>query len=80
MDGSKNCSSSARTGNRGRHSAALYEELGKLTGDIGTTNEALEVVRKAIAIRRDLAGEPDADDTIRLDLARNLIVAGLPPA
>ena len=57
-----------------------YEELGKLTGDIGTTNEALEVVRKAIAIRRDLAGEPDADDAIRLDLARDLIRAGVPPA
>ena len=53
-----------------------YEELGKLTGDIGTSNEALEVVRKAIAIRRDLAAEPDADDTIRLDLARNLIDQG----
>ena len=53
-----------------------YEELGKLTGDIGTTNEALEVVRKAIAIRRGLVGEPDADDTIRLDLARDLNVQG----
>ncbi len=53
-----------------------YEELGKLTGDIGTSNEALEVVRKAIAIRRGLAAEPEADDTIRLDLARNLIDQG----
>ncbi len=53
-----------------------YEELGKLTGEIGTTNEALEVVRKAIAIRRDLADDPDADDTIRLDLARDLTAQG----
>ncbi len=53
-----------------------YEELGELTGDIGTTDEALEVVRKAIAIRRDLAREPDADDAIRLDLARDLIAQG----
>ena len=53
-----------------------YEELGQITGDIGTSNEALEVVRKAIAIRRGLATEPDADDAIRLDLARNLIDQG----
>ncbi len=53
-----------------------YEELGQITGQIGTSNEALDVVRKAIAIRRGLATEPDADDTIRLDLARNLIVQG----
>ena len=53
-----------------------YEELGQITGDIGTSNEALEVVRKAIALLRSLAGEPDADDTIRLDLARNLSTQG----
>ena len=53
-----------------------YEELGRITGQIGTSNEALDLVRKAIAIRRGLATEPDADDTIRLDLARNLIVQG----
>ena len=53
-----------------------YEELGQITGQIGTSNEALDVVRKAIAIRRGLATLPGADDAIRLDLARNLIDQG----
>ncbi len=53
-----------------------YEELGQITDQIGTSNEALEVVRKAIAIRRGLASEPGANDAIRLDLARILIDQG----
>ena len=74
-DGSKNSSSIARTADRGRRRPRV-RRAGHITGQIGTSNEALDVVRKAIAIRRGLATEPDADDTIRLDLARNLIVKG----
>jgi serine/threonine-protein kinase len=53
-----------------------YEELGELTIDVGTSHDALAVVRKAIQVRRELASEPGAGDTIRLDLARNLRSGG----
>ena len=62
--------------NRGRHSAAPTRSWGSSPARSAPPNEALDVVRKAIAIRRGLAAEPDADDTIRLDLARNLIDQG----
>jgi tetratricopeptide (TPR) repeat protein len=53
-----------------------YEELGELTIDIGNSQEALAVFRKAINVRRALAAEPAADDPIKLDLARNLRSGG----
>jgi eukaryotic-like serine/threonine-protein kinase len=49
-----------------------YEHLGMLTKDIGTSQDALTVFEKAIEIRKGLASEPDADDKIKLDLARNI--------
>ena len=49
-----------------------YEELGELTIDIGNSNEALAVIQKAIQVRQALSQESGADDTIKLDLARNL--------
>ena len=49
-----------------------YEELGELTIDIGNSNEALAVFQKAIQVRQALSQDSGADDTIKLDLARNL--------
>ena len=43
-----------------------------MTKDIGTSQDALTVFEKAIEIRKALASEPDADDKIKLDFARNL--------
>jgi tetratricopeptide (TPR) repeat protein len=49
-----------------------YEELGILTKDIGTSEDALVVFEKAIKIRKELASKPGANDKTKLDLARNL--------
>jgi serine/threonine-protein kinase len=50
-----------------------YYELGDLTRKISSQPEALKVYRKALAVRRELAGEPDADVEVRLDVARSLL-------
>jgi tetratricopeptide (TPR) repeat protein len=50
-----------------------YHELGELTRKIGSQPEALKVQRLALAVRRELAGEPDADVEARLDVARSLL-------
>jgi serine/threonine-protein kinase len=53
-----------------------YDDLGELTGKIGDQAAALEVYRKALAVRRALASEPEADVECRLDVARSLNAAG----
>jgi serine/threonine-protein kinase len=50
-----------------------YYELGELTRKIGSQPEALKVHQKALAVRRELAGAPDADVEVRLDVARSLL-------
>ncbi len=57
--------------------AQSYYELGGLTEQIGNKPEALALHRKALALRRELAAEPDADPGAKLDLARSLIAIGL---
>jgi tetratricopeptide (TPR) repeat protein len=49
-----------------------YEQLADLTRNIGRTKEALEVLEKAVNVRRGLASEPGASDAVKLDLARSL--------
>lgn len=51
--------------------------MGGLTEQIGNKPEALALHRKALALRRELAAEPDADPGAKLDLARSLIAIGL---
>ena len=53
-----------------------YYELGELTGEIGNRAEALAVHRKALAVRRELAGRPGADDAAVLDVVRSLYAFG----
>jgi eukaryotic-like serine/threonine-protein kinase len=53
-----------------------YDELGDLTARIGNQSEALAVHRKALAVRRSLAADPEADARAKLDVARSLIAAG----
>ncbi len=49
-----------------------YFQLAELTDRIGDPNKAVELHRKALAIRRELAAEPEADVETRLDVARSL--------
>ena len=56
-----------------------YFELGELTDKIGEKTAALEVHQKGLAVRRELASDPAADDVARGDVAKSLhAVAGLP--
>jgi tetratricopeptide (TPR) repeat protein len=52
--------------------ARAYFELGELTDEIGSKTEALEVHRKALAIRRTMAAASGADMETRFDLTRSL--------
>jgi tetratricopeptide (TPR) repeat protein len=54
-----------------------YFQLGELTAKIGDRKEALAVHRKALALRRDLAGAQGADVETRLDVVRSLRVVSL---
>jgi eukaryotic-like serine/threonine-protein kinase len=49
-----------------------YFELGELTDNIGSKEDALSLHRKALAIRRALAATAEADVETRLDVARTL--------
>ncbi len=49
-----------------------YFELGGLIAAIGDKPAALEVHQKALAVRRDLASEPAADDLARYAVAKSL--------
>ena len=49
-----------------------YFELGELTDQIGSKEEALAIHRKALAIRRALAATAGANVETRLDVARSL--------
>jgi serine/threonine-protein kinase len=63
-----------------RSRAALgkaYAELGDLIDQIGSKSEALAVHQKALAVRRELAGAPQADAETRADVARSLIAVAL---
>jgi tetratricopeptide (TPR) repeat protein/tRNA A-37 threonylcarbamoyl transferase component Bud32 len=53
-----------------------YFELGELTDQIGSKQEALAIHRKALAIRRELAATAGADVETRLDVARSLFRSG----
>ena len=57
--------------------AQSYTDLGRLTEKIGIQAEALAVHRKALALRRELAGSTDSDVGTKLDLARSLNAIGL---
>ncbi len=67
-------------GQADHHSRAIlahsYSELGELTEKIGIMSEALARYRKALAIRRELAAYPDADASVRLDMAWSLNAIG----
>jgi serine/threonine-protein kinase len=54
-----------------------YEEVGELTGKIGSLPEAVEAHRKALEVRRALAGEVTYDVHLKLDLGRSLIEIGI---
>ncbi len=54
-----------------------YFQLGDLTSKIGDQAAALEVHRKALALRRELAGEPGADVETRLVVASSLREVGV---
>jgi eukaryotic-like serine/threonine-protein kinase len=56
--------------------AKAYDDLGGLTQKIGDHTKALLAHRRALAVRRTLASEPDADVARRLDLVRSLIATG----
>jgi tetratricopeptide (TPR) repeat protein len=53
-----------------------YHELGILTARIGDDRSALEVHRKALAVRQELAVRADAGPETILDVARSLIEVG----
>jgi tetratricopeptide (TPR) repeat protein len=53
-----------------------YHDLAELTGEIGNVPEALDVYRKALDVRRELAGRPGSDDAAMLDLVRSLYALG----
>jgi serine/threonine-protein kinase len=53
-----------------------YFELGSLIATIGDKPAALTVHRKALAVRRDLASEPAANDEARVDVAKSLYAIG----
>jgi serine/threonine protein kinase/tetratricopeptide (TPR) repeat protein len=52
---------------------AAHYELGKLTYNIGSQAKALELHRQALAMRRQLAAQPDAGPEAVLDVARSLL-------
>jgi tetratricopeptide (TPR) repeat protein len=56
--------------------AAAYFQLGELMDKIGDKAQALEVHRKALAVRRELAAAEGADVETRLDVARSLWAEG----
>ena len=53
-----------------------YYELGELTDAIGSKPAALDVHRKALAVRRELADGPEADAATKADVARSLVAVG----
>jgi tetratricopeptide (TPR) repeat protein len=57
--------------------ASAYFQLGELTDKIATKPEALAIHRKALAVRRELAGTKGADVESRLDVARSLRAEGI---
>jgi serine/threonine-protein kinase len=54
-----------------------YAELGDLTQAIGKAPEAVEMHRKALAVRRELAAGPGAEAEAVLDVVRSLLVLGV---
>jgi serine/threonine-protein kinase len=53
-----------------------YEELGGLTSRIADKSAALAIQEKALAVRRELANQPEAAPEIVLSLIRSLIEVG----
>src|SRR5262249_25366720 len=56
--------------------ASAYFQLGDLTEKIGARPQALEVQRKALAVRRELAALPGASAEDRLNVAHSLRAVG----
>jgi tetratricopeptide (TPR) repeat protein len=54
-----------------------YSELGDLTAQVGKTQDAVAVHRKALAVRRELAANPGADADAVLDVVRSLLALGV---
>jgi serine/threonine-protein kinase len=57
--------------------ARAYEEVGDLTGKIGSFPEALEVHRKALDVRRALAREAPSDSATGAEVVRSLTAIGI---
>jgi serine/threonine-protein kinase len=53
-----------------------YEEVGELTGNIGSLPEALEAHRKALEVRRALARDAASDTPSKAGVGRSLIAIG----
>jgi serine/threonine-protein kinase len=53
-----------------------YEEVGELTGKIGSIAEALATHGKALEVRRTLAREATSDSASKADVGRSLIAIG----
>jgi serine/threonine-protein kinase len=53
-----------------------YFELGKLTADIGDQEAALADHQEGLAVRREIASEPEATTTDQINLARSLQATG----
>jgi serine/threonine-protein kinase len=53
-----------------------YDALGELTDNIGSKPQALAVHRRALAVRRELAGAPETDAATQADVARSLLAIG----
>jgi serine/threonine-protein kinase len=69
---------SSQTDARSRRALArAYEEVGDLTGKIGSIAESLEAHRKALEVRRTLAWEAPSDAVARADVARSLTAVGM---
>ncbi len=54
-----------------------YEEVGELTGKIGSLPEALEAHRNALEVRRALAREVASDASLKAGVGRSLIAIGI---
>jgi eukaryotic-like serine/threonine-protein kinase len=53
-----------------------YDELAALTDKIGSKSEAMELYRRGLALRRDLASDAPADAVARAEIGRSLLAVG----
>jgi serine/threonine-protein kinase len=66
-----------QTDGRSRRALArAYGELAALTDKIGSKTEALDLYRRELALRRDLARDPRAEEDARAEVGRCLLALG----